>query len=126
MKADVSIPKELLAQIDYQNTFNGGTTQSEISAWKEEQGYRLMLKATGINPEKLQIQTANQRFLIYYMVDVLEGTEQVPHYLVNLPLSPEVDVDKIKAQFEHNGYVSIYAPFNDWAKGSNRHIDIDF
>lgn len=125
MKAQISIPKELLTQIDFQNTINGGTTQPELSAWKDKEGYHLMLKAVGIQPEKIQIRTVNQRFVVYYMIDVLEGTEQVARHLVNLPLSPEVDVNRIVARLEHDGFISIHAPFNDWAKGSNRHIDID-
>lgn len=124
MKLDISIPKELLAQIDFANTINGGMIETNAQAWREEDGYKLVLKAPSVDIDKIQIQTANQRFMIYYMIDVLEGKEQMPYFLVNLPLSPEVDVEHISAKFE-NGRIYIRAPFNDWAKGGSHHIDID-
>ena len=124
MKLDISIPKELLAQIDFNNTVNGGMVESKAQAWREEDGYKLVLKAPSVDIERIQIQTANQRFMVYYMIDVLESTEQMPYFLINLPLSPEVDVERISAKFE-NGRIFIRAPFNDWAKGATHHIDID-
>lgn len=124
MKLDISIPKELLAQIDFANTVTGGMIETNAQAWREEDGYKLVLKAPSVDIDKIQIQTANQRFMVFYMIDVLEGKEQMPYFLVNLPLSPEVDVERISAKFE-NGRIYISAPFNDWAKGEAHHIDID-
>lgn len=124
MKLDISIPKELLAQIDFANTVNGGVIESTAKAWREEEGYKLILKAPSVDIDKIQIQTANQRFMVYYMMDVLEGKEQLPYFLINLPLSPEVDVNLISAHFE-DGRLFITAPFNDWAKGKSQYIDID-
>ena len=124
MKLDISIPKELLAQIDFTNTVNGGMIETNVQAWREESGYKLILKAPGVDIEKIQIQAANQRFMVYYMMNVLEGEAEVPYFLVNLPLSPEIDVERISAKFE-DGRLFIRAPFNDWAKGESRHIDIE-
>ncbi len=124
MKLDISIPKELLAQIDFANTVNGGMVESKAQAWREEEGYKLVLNAPSVDIDKIQIQTANQRFMVYYMMDVLEGEAQLPYFLINLPLSPDVDVDRISAKFE-NGRIFIRAPFNDWAKGESHYIDID-
>jgi HSP20 family protein len=124
MKVDISIPKELLAQIDFANTVNGGMIESTVNAWREEDGYKLILKAPSIDIENIQIQTANQRFMVYSMMPVLEGQEELPYFLVNLPLSPEVDVERISAKFE-DGRIFIRAPFNDWAKGESHFIDID-
>jgi HSP20 family protein len=124
MKVDISIPKELLAQIDFANTVNGGMIETTMNAWREEDGYKLILKAPSIDIEKIEIQAANQRFMVYYMMPVMEGAEEIPYFLVNLPLSPEVDVERISAKFE-DGRLFIRAPFNDWAKGESRHIDID-
>lgn len=124
MKLDISIPKELLAQIDFANTVSGGMVETNAQAWREEDGYKLVIKAPSVDIDKIQIQTANKRFMVYYMMDVLEGKEQMPYFLINLPLSPEVDVERISAKFE-NERIYISAPFNDWAKGQAHHIDID-
>ncbi len=124
MKLDISIPKELLAQIDFANTVNGGMIETTAQAWREEDGYKLVMRAPSIDIEKIQIQTANQRFMVYYMMPVLEGEDELPYFLVNLPLSPEVDVERISAKFE-DGRLFIRAPFNDWAKGESHFVDIE-
>ena len=125
MKLDISIPKELLAQIDFANTVNGGMIETAVQAWREEDGYKLVLRAPSVDIDKIQIETANQRFMVYYFLNVLEGEQMMPFFLVNLPLSPEVDIDKITAKYEDNR-LFIHAPFNDWAKGKSRHIDIEY
>lgn len=124
MKLDISIPKELLAQIDFANTVNGGMVETTAQAWREGDGYKLVLRAPSVPVDKIQIETANQRFMVYYMMNVLEGEAELPYFLVNLPLSPEVDVDRISAKVEDDR-LFIFAPFNDWAKGESRHIEID-
>jgi HSP20 family protein len=124
MKSEISIPKELLAQIDFTNTINGGVVEPTIQAWREKEGYKMAVHAPSVDVDKIQIQAANQRFMVYYMVDVLGGEEQLPYFLVNLPLSPEVDVERISAKFENNR-LFIRAPFNDWAKGESHQIEID-
>jgi HSP20 family molecular chaperone IbpA len=125
MKSKIEIPKELLTQIDFQNTVNGGVSQTDVSAWKDRNGYHLILHVPGVNPERIQIKTVSQRFLVSYMVDVLEGTEQVAYHLVNLPLSPEIDVNKISARLDTTNHLFVHAPYNDWAIGNSHHIDID-
>ena len=125
MKLDISIPKELLAQIDFANTVNGGMIETAVQAWREEDGYKLVLRAPSVDIDKIQIETANQRFMVYYFLNVLEGEQMMPFFLVNLPLSPEIDIDKITAKYEDNR-LFIHAPFNDWAKGESRHIDIEY
>lgn len=125
MKTQISIPKELLAQIDLNNTLGGGMAEHTAAAWKAKDGYRLMLKTPGVDIDKLHIEAANHRFSVYYMMDILEGAEQVPYYLVNLPLAPEVDIHRISAHLQDDSRVLIKAPFNDWAKGEGREIEIE-
>jgi HSP20 family protein len=125
MTTNIEISKDLLAQIDFANTVNGGMAQFTAKAWQEEKGYRLTVDAPSVNPENIHIEAANQRFMVYYFLPVLGGEQMMPYFLVNLPLAPEVDVQRISARFE-NGKIYIRAPFNDWAKGERREIDIEF
>jgi HSP20 family protein len=125
MTTKIEISKELLAQIDFANTVNGGIAQFTTQAWKEEKGYRLTVDAPSINPENIHIEAANQRFMVYYFLPVLGGDQMLPYFLVNLPLAPEVDVERISARFA-DGKIYIRAPFNDWAKGERREIDMEF
>ena len=68
MKTKIEISKELLAQIDFQNTVNGGSIQSTATAWKEQDGFRMILNAPGIDIDKINIQTGNHRFTVFYLL----------------------------------------------------------
>ena len=125
MKASIQIPKEILAQIDFQNTINGGVSETTVQAWASKEGYKMVVKAPGVNPDTIRVKIVDKRFLVYHSVDVMEKTGQLPYYLVNLPLSPEVDVDHITAHYKNDERIFITAPFNDWAKGQHRDIDLD-
>ncbi len=124
MKTDIVIPKELLATYDLMNTINGGMAETMVRAWQEKDGYQMYLEVPGVELEKIRIEAENQRFVIYYTIDVLEGKEQAPIYLANLPLSPNVDVNGITAHIDGDA-IHIFAPFNDWAKGTKREIDLE-
>jgi HSP20 family molecular chaperone IbpA len=125
MKTHLSIPKELLAQADLNNTLGGGMAEHTASAWQAKDGYRLMLKTPGVDIEKLHIEANNNRFTVYYLMNILEGEQQVPYYLVNLPLAPEVDIHRISAHLQGDNKVLIKAPFNDQALGEGREIEIE-
>lgn len=124
MKPQVQISKELLAQYDLLNTIHGGVAQTQIRAWQAEEGYHLVLAAPGIDLNKVRIEVLQQRFVIYLLMDALGGAMQMPYYLVNLPLLPVVDVERIEARVE-DGQIHVFAPFNDWAKGNRKQIVLE-
>ncbi len=124
MKSQISIPKELLAQFDLSNTVNGGMAQAAIRAWQARDGYHLELGMPGIALDKVRIEAVQQRFVIYYPMSVMEGSIQMPYYLVNLPLLPIVDVERIEARIQ-DGKIHVFAPFNDWAKGNRKEIALE-
>jgi HSP20 family protein len=125
METQFQIPRDILAQIDYQNTVNGGMVETLAKAWASKDGYNMVVNVPAIDPEKVQVQVADKRFMVYVPVRVLSGAEYIPHFLVNIPVSPDVDINNISAKWRDNGHLHINAPFNDWAKGAIRDIDIE-
>lgn len=123
MATKIEIPKELLAQIDFSNTVNGGMVEFKGYAGRHNDGYRMVVEAPSVARELIHVEAADKRFLVYYMIDVLDGEGQMPFFLVNLPLAPDVDVDRITARFD-KGKIHIRAPFNDWGKVLKR-IDLE-
>ncbi len=123
MSTELPIPKELLAGIDFSNTVNGGIAQAQIQAWREEDGYRLRLKASGFNREKIRIETTKDRFMIYYPVDVLGGEMQYPYFFVNFPLDPNVDVKNIEAKPSGARGIFLTAPFKTGDALNNEDIN---
>lgn len=125
MNANIEIPKELLAKIDFHNTVFGGMAEATVKAWTSKEGYKITIHAPGVKQDNLNIEVRDKRFVVYYMLDVLDHTGQMPYFLVNLPLSPDVDINNITAQYEKNGRIYINAPYNDWAKGQHKSIELD-
>ena len=111
MKTELSIPKELLANIDFLNTVNGGMAIATVKAWQDEDGYRLNLKASGFDTNKIKIETKDNRFLISYPVQVLNGEAEMPYFFVNFPLDPKVDVSEISASIKKDETIALHAPF---------------
>jgi HSP20 family protein len=124
MATKIEIPKELLAQIDFANTVNGGMVEFKGVGGRYEDGYRLTIEAPSVSKDLIHIETANQRFLVYYLIDVLDGEGQMPFFLVNMPLAPDADVNKMTARFD-DGKIYIRAPFNEWGKGVQKNIDLE-
>jgi HSP20 family protein len=125
METQFQIPRDILAQIDYQNTVNGGMVETLAKAWITDKGYNMVVNVPAIDPEKVQVKVADKRFMVFLPVRVLGGDEYIPHFLVNVPVSPDVDVEHISAKWRDNGHLHISAPYNDWAKGGIRDIDIE-
>jgi HSP20 family molecular chaperone IbpA len=125
MNTNIEIPKKLLAEIDFHNTLSGGMAESTIKAWASKEGYKMAIQAPGVNQDDIKIEIRDKRFMVFYLIDVLEKTEQIPYFLVNIPLSPDVDINNISARYERNGRIYITAPFNDWAKGQPRNIELE-
>lgn len=125
METQFQIPREILAQIDYQNTVNGGMVETLAKAWASKDGYNMVVNVPAIDPEKVQVQVADKRFMVYVPMRVLGGEDYIPYFLVNVPVSPDVDINNISVKWRDNGHLHIKAPFNDWAKGEIRDIDIE-
>lgn len=111
MNTELPIPKELLAGIDFGNTINGGIAPAQIQAWREDDGYRLRLKAPGFDRDKIIIETTKERFMIYYPMAVLGSETQYPYFFVNFPIDPQVDVKKIVAKPSGSKGIFLVAPF---------------
>ena len=126
MKTELSIPKELLANIDFMNTVNGGMAFTTIKAWQEEDGYRLNLKAPGFDADKIKIETKDNRFIMSYPISVLGGETEVPYFFVNFPLDPKVDVKEISASRKKDDSIALRAPFKGFDSNENdREIYVD-
>jgi HSP20 family molecular chaperone IbpA len=121
---NIEITKELLAQIDFENTVNGGMALFNIEAGRDESGYRMKINAPTLEKENVQVSVENQRFMVFTMINVLEGEGQMPYFLVNLPLAPDVDVERISARF-NEGKIYLRAPFNEWGKGKRLNVDLE-
>ena len=119
MKIELAISKEFLASIDFMNTINGGMAFTAMSAWQHPEGYELNVKTAGFETDKMKVRIKNNRFTVFYPFRVLEGEMEMPYYLVNLPLDPNVDVNEISATILPDNILSIKAPFKPYEDNTN-------
>jgi HSP20 family protein len=120
----IKISKEMLAQIDFANTVCGGMATFNINANRDKDGYNMNIAAPSLDKEEVKIEVANNRFMVYYFINVLEGEGKMPYFLANLPLLPDVDAKRISARFDA-GKIRIHAPFNELGKGERYQVDFE-
>ena len=124
MNQQIEIPKALLEQIDVNNTIQGGMAPAVVNAWRGKTAYGMTIKAPGVDLKKVKVEAVQQRFLVYYNIKNPNTGQKDAFYLVNLPLSPEVDLEKLSAYVDQN-VLHIHAPFNDWALGTKKRFEIE-
>lgn len=125
MKTQINIPRELLAEIDFNNTVDGGRIDTVVTSRTTHNCCYLIVKAPAIDPEKVKVQIVNHRLTVFISINILEGVQKAAHYLANVPISSNIDVSKIQAYWGSDGQLHIKAPFkNDWKYGNPNDINI--
>ncbi|MFT4033058.1 MAG: Hsp20/alpha crystallin family protein [Siphonobacter sp.] len=117
MKTQISIPKEILANIDFANTLNGGRTESMVWVNRGKTGYEVFVKMSGVDPEELQVDVEDGHIWLYTLYPVLKADRQdfesfLPYTLGKLLIPDDVDVEHISAKYR-NGRWRVFLPFND-------------
>jgi HSP20 family protein len=128
MKTQFQVPKELLAEIDFHNTINGGRFDPVVKSRTTHSCCYLILSLPSINPGIVKVQVADKRLKVYIPIKVIDNTKHVCHYLVNMPISTDIDVTNIKAQWATDGRLHIKMPFtDDWKTGkpNDAHIRLN-
>lgn len=132
MKSQISIPKEILANIDFANTLNGGRTESLVWVNRGENGYEVFVKMPGVDPDDLQVDIEDGHLWLYTLHPVLKVERQkevesfLPYTVGDLIIPNDVDVDHISARYR-NGRWRVFLPFHESnEEGYQRHIDLDW
>jgi HSP20 family molecular chaperone IbpA len=131
----IHFSKELLMQADFLNTTGGGMTAPLIDISRDEEGYRVEIKISGVSIEKTRVEIINRQLLVYFGVSVFgseafrEESEDVvqtlPYLLTNLPIPFDADVENISARYE-NGKLIIIAPVDNMSEGHQRSVEIEY
>jgi HSP20 family protein len=127
----IVIPREILANIDFNNTLNGGRVEPNIQVNQTENAYEVFVKVAGLEADHLKVDIEDNRLLLYALQPVLKTAEQeVPENYVQqtigqLMLPNFVDVENISARY-HNHQWKIIMPFDDNRKGFKRNVEVEF
>jgi hypothetical protein len=126
----IQIPKEILASIDMLNALNGGRSQTTLKVARQQDGYEVLVKRPGVEADALQVDVTDGRLWLYQLRPVLgredaEPDTLLPDLLGNLILPNDVDVDAISARYLGDQW-RVFLPFNDMARGFQKHIEVEF
>lgn len=126
---DFHISKEELRKVDVMNTLNGGISKPTVLMVKQDKRYLVKARLPGVDPEKMRVEVQNDKLYLFHDISVdntylYTDTNQIPFNIGYVLIPFDVNIKKIKAQFEDNELL-ISMPFNELAGGYKRNIDID-
>ena len=124
------IPREILANIDFNNTLNGGRSEPKIMVNQTDNSYEILVKVAGLEADHLRMDIDENRLWLYALQPVLKTAEQetaenyVPQTIGQLMVPNFVDVENISARY-HNHQWKIVMPFDNNRKGFKKQIEVE-
>lgn len=131
MEKKIVIPREILANIDFNNTLNGGRTEPKFEVSQTDNSYEILVKVAGLEADHLRMDIDENRLWLYALQPVLKTAEQeiaenyVPQTIGQVMLPNFVDVENISARY-YNHQWKIVMPFDDSRKGFKKQIEVEF
>lgn len=132
MKKKLNIPQEVLMNTDFMNTVNGGMSQPILNVESKEDGYEMLIKAPGIEPEELQIEIIKDKLMIYHLLPVFAKTKgedsevRSIRFLSRLVIPSDVDVEAVTARFDdERRQLKLHLPYNHLHQDFHRKVDIE-
>ncbi len=113
----------LITSVDVMNTLNGGRTEPEVKLAQFTNSREVRVKIPGIDPESIEVESNENRVVIFYKINVESLGKQVaiPYSVYNKQQPYFIDVSKIVAQVEEDELV-VTLPFNQLANGYHRRV----
>ncbi|WP_373511848.1 Hsp20/alpha crystallin family protein [Persicitalea sp.] len=132
MKNKLNIPQEMLMSIDFMNTANGGMSQPIMNIENTEDGYEVMVKAPGIEPDELQIEILKDKLMIYHLLPIFGKSEgessdmRSIRFISKMQIPADVDVEGISARYDDDRrYLMLDLPADETHKDFHRKVNIE-
>jgi HSP20 family molecular chaperone IbpA len=131
MDKKIVIPREILANIDFNNTLNGGRVEPKIEVNQTSNSYEIFVKVAGLEADHLRVDVEDNHLCMYALQPVLKTAQQEVHEnfvrqtIGQLVLPNFVDVENISARY-YNHQWKIVMPIDDAKKGFKKNIEVQF
>lgn len=114
---------DLITSVDVMNTLNGGRAEPVVKLAQFANAREVRVKVPGIEPETIEVEINENRVVIFYMMNVRSGRQQIaiPYSVYNRQQPYFVDVSKIVAEIV-DGELVVTLPFNQLANGYHRKV----
>lgn len=132
MKKKLNIPKEVLMNVDFLNTINGGMSEPSVDIKSKEDAYEITVKAPGIGPDDLEVEIRKDKLLIYHLLPLFtrtgEENEKDLHsirYISRMVIPSDVEIEGIVARYDDSKrLLKLHLPYND-VHEIRRKLDIE-
>jgi HSP20 family molecular chaperone IbpA len=138
MESKLKIPQEMLMNIDFINTVNGGMSEPAIQLERGSDGFEVVVKVPGIEVEDLQLEIVkgkknSSNLKLYHLLPIF-SQETLPDEeqwktirFINTFVIPEgVDVENISARYDDSmRHLILHLPFGSEQGNYRRKVDIN-
>jgi len=138
MESKLKIPREMLMNIDFINTVNGGMSEPSIKLNKGSDGFEVVVKIPGIEVEDLQLEVVkgkrnSNNLKLFHLLPIF-SQENLPDdeqwktiRFINTFVIPDgVDIDNISARYDDGRrQLVLFLPFGDEQGDYHRKVDIE-
>ncbi|KAA6441617.1 Hsp20/alpha crystallin family protein [Dyadobacter flavalbus] len=138
MESKLKIPQEMLMNIDFINTINGGMSEPAIKLEKGSDGFEVVVKIPGIEVEDLQLEvvkgkknTNNLKLFhllpIFSQENISDEEQWKTVRFINTFVIPEgVDVENISAKYNDiSRQLVLFLPYGNEQGDYHRKVDIE-
>ncbi|ACT94173.1 Hsp20/alpha crystallin family protein [Dyadobacter fermentans] len=138
MESKLKIPREMLMNIDFINTVNGGMSEPSIKLDKGSDGFEVVVKIPGIEVEDLQLEVVkgkrnSNNLKLFHLLPIfsqenLSDEEQwkTIRFINTFVIPDGVDIDNISARYDDDRrQLVLFLPFGDEQGDYHRKVDIE-
>lgn len=138
MESKLKIPREMLMNIDFINTVNGGMSEPSIKLDKGSDGFEVVVKIPGIEVEDLQLEVVkgkrnSNNLKLFHLLPIfsqenLSDEEQwkTIRFINTFVIPDGVDIDNISARYDDDRrQLLLFLPFGDEQGDYHRKVDIE-
>lgn len=137
MESKLKIPREMLMNIDFINTVNGGMSEPAIHLERGSDGFEVVVKVPGIEVEDLQLEVVRGKknstnLKLYHLLPIFsqesmtEDEQWKTIRFINTFVIPDgVDIENISARYdEEMRHLVLTLPFGNEQGDYRRKVDI--
>ena len=137
MESKLKIPREMLMNIDFINTVNGGMSEPAIQLEKGSDGFEVVVKVPGIDVEDLQLEVVKGKknatnLKLYHLLPIFsqESRDDEEQWktirFINTFVIPDgVDIENISARYDDvMRHLVLSLPFGSEKGNYRRKVDI--
>ncbi|MCE6990461.1 Hsp20/alpha crystallin family protein [Dyadobacter sp. CY323] len=138
MESKLKIPQEMLMNIDFINTVNGGMSEPAIKLDRGSEGFEVVVKIPGIDVEDLQLEvvkgkrnTNNLKLFhllpIFSQQNLSEEEQWKTIRFINTFVIPDgVDIEHISAKYDDAlRHLVLFLPYGNEQGDFHRKVDIE-